>query len=54
MADDIISNVVARHVVMTSGCGSVWLERYLREVEAASSNLVTPIRKGYSERSALF
>ena len=25
-----------------SGCGSVWLERYLREVEAASSNLVTP------------
>ncbi len=26
-----------------SGCGSVWLERHLREVEAASSNLVTPI-----------
>ena len=26
-----------------SGCGSVWLERYLREVEAASSNLVTPM-----------
>ena len=25
-----------------SGCGSVWLERHLREVEAASSNLVTP------------
>ncbi len=28
-----------------SGCGSVWLERHLREVEAASSNLVTPIIK---------
>ena len=28
---------------MGSGCGSVWLERYLREVEAASSNLVTPM-----------
>ena len=27
-----------------SGCGSVWLERHLREVEAASSNLVTPIK----------
>ena len=25
-----------------SGCGSVWLERFLREEEAASSNLVTP------------
>ena len=27
---------------MSSGCGSVWLERRLREAEAASSNLVTP------------
>ena len=27
------------------GCGSVWLERYIRDVEAASSNLVTPINK---------
>lgn len=26
-----------------TGCGSVWLERRLREAEAASSNLVTPI-----------
>ena len=26
-----------------SGCGSVWLERCLREAEVASSNLVTPI-----------
>ena len=25
-----------------TGCGSVWLERRLREAEAASSNLVTP------------
>ena len=24
------------------GCGSVWLERCLREAEVASSNLVTP------------
>ena len=30
-------------VIPLSGCGSVWLERHLREVEAASSNLVTPI-----------
>ena len=28
---------------LAAGCGSVWLERHLREVEAASSNLVTPI-----------
>ena len=28
-----------------SGCGSAWLERHLREVEVASSNLVTPITK---------
>ena len=28
--------------VSKTGCGSVWLERHLREVEAASSNLVTP------------
>ena len=27
---------------LISGCGSVWLERYLREVEAACSNHVTP------------
>ena len=26
-----------------TGCGSVWLERRLREAEVASSNLVTPI-----------
>ena len=26
-----------------SGCGSVWLERFVRDEEAASSNLVTPI-----------
>ncbi len=25
-----------------SGCGSVWLERRVRDAEAASSNLVTP------------
>lgn len=30
-------------LVDETGCGSVWLERHLREVEAASSNLVTPI-----------
>ena len=30
---------------MTSGCGSVWLERCLREAEVASSNLVTPTKK---------
>ena len=30
--------------VSKAGCGSVWLERHLREVEAASSNLVTPIK----------
>ena len=29
-------------LVDETGCGSVWLERHLREVEAASSNLVTP------------
>ena len=29
-------------LVDVTGCGSVWLERHLREVEAASSNLVTP------------
>ena len=38
-----------------SGGGSVWLERYLREVEAASSNLVTPIEKDSSgDESFLF
>ena len=26
-----------------SGCGSAWLERHLREVEAACSNHVTPM-----------
>ena len=26
-----------------TGCSSAWLERYVRDVEAASSNLVTPI-----------
>ena len=31
--------------IRVTGCGSVWLERRLREAEAASSNLVTPIRK---------
>ena len=30
---------------MKTGCGSVWLERCLREAEVASSNLVTPIKK---------
>ncbi len=30
--------------ISKSGCGSVWLERHLREVEVASSNLVTPIK----------
>ena len=29
--------------IRVTGCGSVWLERRLREAEAASSNLVTPI-----------
>ena len=37
-----------------TGCGSVWLERYLREVEAASSNLVTPIREKKSIMSTSF
>lgn len=32
-------------VLYKSGCGSVWLERHLREVEAASSNLVTPTNR---------
>ena len=27
-----------------TGCGSVWLERHLREVEAAGSNPVTPTK----------
>ena len=31
--------------MLVSGCGSVWLERCLREAEAASSNLVTPMKK---------
>ena len=31
--------------IRVTGCGSVWLERRLREAEVASSNLVTPIRK---------
>lgn len=30
------------YTIHVAGCGSVWLERHLREVEAASSNLVTP------------
>ncbi len=34
-----------------SGCGSVWLERRLREAEAASSNLVTPTKKGIRKDS---
>ena len=38
----IIIYVVWAYTLL-SGCGSVWLERHLREVEAASSNLVTPI-----------
>ena len=33
------------YTIHVAGCGSVWLERYLREVEAASSNLVTPMKK---------
>ena len=37
-----ITCVTERRRGNTSGCGSVWLERHLREVEAASSNLVTP------------
>ncbi len=37
----IIIYVVWAYTLL-SGCGSVWLERHLREVEAASSNLVTP------------
>lgn len=32
-----------------TGCGSVWLERRVRDAEAASSNLVTPT--GHYERS---
>ena len=31
------------YMTAITGCGSVWLERRLREAEAASSNLVTPI-----------
>ena len=31
--------------IRVTGCGSVWLERRLREAEVASSNLVTPIEK---------
>ena len=31
------------NIVCVAGCGSVWLERRLREAEAAGSNPVTPI-----------
>lgn len=31
------------NLILQTGCGSVWLERHLREVEAAGSNPVTPI-----------
>ncbi len=40
--------------LIKSGCGSVWLERHLREVEVASSNLVTPIKKAVPIGTALF
>ena len=36
-------NICIMTYVDSTGCGSVWLERHLREVEAAGSNPVTPI-----------
>ena len=53
--DSIYSIEVLFHSC-TSGCGSVWLERYLREVEAACSNHVTPIKKTVEtiEKSMVF
>ena len=36
------SAVRFRSAAFVSGCGSVWLERRVRDAEAASSNLVTP------------
>ena len=40
--------------IVSTGCGSVWLERRLREAEAASSNLVTPIVRKRNQQSAGF
>ena len=40
---------VVNMTISESGCGSVWLERHLREVEAASSNLVTPTKQHSEE-----
>ena len=40
---------VVNATLSKSGCGSVWLERHLREVEAASSNLVTPTKQHSEE-----
>ena len=45
MIPGLTRRIKAIRITKVSGCGSVWLERYLREVEAASSNLVTPIKK---------
>ncbi len=40
----IISMLSQTDVNQITGCGSVWLERHLREVEAAGSNPVTPTK----------
>lgn len=42
------------NTIRVTGCGSVWLERRLREAEAASSNLVTPIEKSTDFVGAFF
>ncbi len=42
------------NTIRVTGCGSVWLERRLREAEVASSNLVTPIGKSTDSVGAYF
>jgi hypothetical protein len=34
--------VPVKDTTLTSGCSSAWLERYVRDVEVAGSNPVTP------------
>ena len=42
MTRGLISDKIGKVFEDRSGCGSVWLERYIRDVEAACSNHVTP------------
>ena len=49
-SSNLVSSLAVRvraAVICISRCGSVWLERHVRDVEAAGSSPVTSTKKGF-------